>query len=50
MPPAPTWQGNLFAPMPRESVAEQRVLFTTDPLREHDGPRIRDLPGQSFLC
>jgi hypothetical protein len=48
-PPAPTWQGDLFAPMLGESAAQQRALFTTDPAPAPDKPR-RDLPGQTFLC
>ena len=49
LPPAPTYQGDLFRPMCGRSVAAQREMFpddATDTPVSVDGPRHRDLPGQ----
>jgi hypothetical protein len=53
LPPIPTNQGDLFRPMCGQSVAAQRELFgdeTGEPPSPPDGPRIADLPGQTYFA
>jgi hypothetical protein len=44
-----TTQGSLYDPSCGECVATQRTLFDAEPVSV-DRPRIKDLPGQTFLA